>query len=92
MQLIELLARLSKLTITPSEKKKLEKQLPEIIEYISQVKTLDTSDLTPTYHTNIKETVLREDKQEANRILKKSDILKNAKRTQDTYFVVDAVL
>ena len=92
MQLIDLLAELSKLSLTSKEKEKLKTQLKDIINYVSQVKTLDTKGIEPTYHTNIKKSVLRRDKYSNSRQLDIKAVLQNAKRTKNTYFVVDAVL
>ena len=92
MQLLDLLAKLSKLSLSGEEKKRLEKHFPAIIEYISQVKNLDTSGVEPTFHTNITKTVLRKDVSRHDRVLSSSVATQNARRKQDGYFVVDAVL
>ena len=90
MQLIELLAYLSKLELTPKEQKRFAGQISSIIEYISNVKSLKTENIEPTFHTNKNQVELRKDQDFDTRKLKNST--KNALRTQDNYFVVDAVL
>ena len=91
-KLIELLAKLAKLELTEQEKNKIAKQFPDIIEYISNIKSFDTQGAKPVYHTNISQVVLRDDKKDSSRALSRKQALANAKRTRDGYFVVDAIL
>ena len=64
------LADLSNFSVSENEAKSLEKDLKSIIDYISQLNELDTSDVEPTYQVFEMENVWREDEkspQEANR-------------------------
>ncbi|MFA6533807.1 MAG: Asp-tRNA(Asn)/Glu-tRNA(Gln) amidotransferase subunit GatC [Patescibacteria group bacterium] len=46
---IEHIARLARLELTSADKKKYAGQLSEILDYIDQLKTVDTAGVTPTY-------------------------------------------
>ncbi len=78
---VERVAKLAKLTLTAGETDKFQKQLAKIVDYISQLEEVETSDLRPTSQTTGLENVLRVDE------IKPSNCL-----SQDGYFVVDAVL
>jgi len=74
-------AKLAKLDLTNEEVTKFQEQLSKIVDYISQLSEVDTSNLEPTSQTTGLENVFREDKIKADSFSQHND-----------YFVVDAVL
>jgi aspartyl-tRNA(Asn)/glutamyl-tRNA(Gln) amidotransferase subunit C len=74
-------AKLAKLTLTPKEVTKFQEQLSKIVDYISQLSEVDTSNVEFTSQTTGLENVFRIDEVKPNSITQK-----------DGYFVVDAVL
>ena len=54
-------AELARLNLKPEEKKKLEKELSSILEYVEKLKALDTQNVEPTSHVLNLENVFRED-------------------------------
>lgn len=75
------MAKLAKLNLTAEETDKFQKQLSKIVDYISELEEVNTSDLQPTSQTTGLENVFRIDE------VKTSNCL-----SLDGYFVVDAIL
>ncbi len=84
-------AKLAKLTLTPNEITKFQEQLSKIVNYISQLSEVDTSNLEPTSQTAGLENVLRTDEVKSNG-LSQEESLSGTDKTYNGYFVVDAVL
>lgn len=85
------IAKLSKLEISEKELGKFQKELSEVIEYISKLSEVDTSNLEPTSQTTGLEDVYRVDEIKPNS-LSIDQALSGSDNTHNGYFVVDAVL
>ena len=55
------IAALARLSLTDAEASSMTTQLDAILEYVEQLKTLDTKDVVPTAHLAERATPLRED-------------------------------
>ena len=85
------LADLSEFAVSDQEAEALQKDLSDIIKYISQLDELDTTDVEPTYQVFEMENVWREDEilpQEADR----EALLALTKETKDNQIKVPKVL
>jgi aspartyl-tRNA(Asn)/glutamyl-tRNA(Gln) amidotransferase subunit C len=84
-------AKLAKLDLTSEEVTKFQKQLSKIVDYISQLSEVDTSNLEPTSQTTGLENVFRSDelKQEG---LTQEEALSGTEQTDNGFFVVKAVI
>jgi len=89
---LEKLAKLADLKLSDSEKKELEPQLAEVVEYFDQLKNIDTENTRPTSQTTGLVDVTRPDKINPTRILSAEEATSNAKLEHNNYFVVDALL
>lgn len=58
---VEHVAKLARIKITESEKELYSKQLSSIIEYVDQLKEVDTKDVEPTTHITGLKNVMRAD-------------------------------
>ncbi|MDO5480203.1 MAG: Asp-tRNA(Asn)/Glu-tRNA(Gln) amidotransferase subunit GatC [Candidatus Saccharibacteria bacterium] len=88
---IEHLAELSNFSVSDAENKSLQKDLNEILKYISQLNEVDVSDVEPTYQVFEMENVWRKDEileQEANR----EELLALTKEQKDNQIKVPKVL
>lgn len=83
-------AKLANLPLTPEEEKKFEGQLESTLEYIEQLKEVNTDNITGTNQVNNLENVFDEDI--ARPSLSQVDALKNSKSTHNGMFMVDAIL
>lgn len=84
------IAKLANLPLTPSEEKKFEGQLESTLEYIEQLKEVDTENVTGTNQVNNLENVMDEDV--ASPSLTQEEALINSKSTHNGMFKVDAIL
>lgn len=85
------LANLSDFSLSETEVNSLERDLGDIIKYISQLDSLDTKDIEPTYQVFEMENVWREDRimpQDANR----EELLALTKEEKDHQIKVPRVL
>lgn len=55
------LARLARLRLSDEEVKRFQKEFTAILDYVEQLKDVDTEGLTPTYQVNGLESVVRTD-------------------------------
>lgn len=85
------LAALSKLRLSDDEVESLRVELSEILNYVKQLDSVDTSDLKPTYQVAGLTNVTRPDEVK-DYGYKTSDLLKNAPALQDNQFKVKRVL
>jgi aspartyl-tRNA(Asn)/glutamyl-tRNA(Gln) amidotransferase subunit C len=83
-------ARLANLKIKEKEKKKFQKQLSSILEYISKLQEVDTKNIEITSQVTGLENILRED--EVKPSLSQEEVLSNAKSTKKGLFKVKAIL
>lgn len=85
------IAKLSKLNLTSDEITKFQKQLSKIIEYISELSEVDTSNIEPTSQTTGLENVFRSDETKPVNFTQE-EALSGTDKTKNGYFVVDQVL
>lgn len=83
-------AKLAKLTLTPQEVKKFQKQLSDIIDYVNQLNELDTAGVEPTDQVTGLENVFRKDETEPS--LTQKETLSGAKEKHNNFFKVKAIL
>ncbi len=82
-------ADLAKLRLSEDDIAKFQKQLTDIVEFVGRLQEVDTNNIEPTSQVTGLENVLRED--EVKPSLSQEKVLKNAPRTHNGYFVVDAI-
>lgn len=82
-------AKLAGLTLNPSEVKKFQKQLSEILNYIETLKEVETKDVEITSQVAGLENVFREDKVEKS--LSQEEALSGAKKKHQGRFKVKAI-
>ena len=86
---VKKVAKLANLTLTPKEEEKFSNQLSNILGYIEELNSVDTSDVPPTFNVVSKENVLREDREEVG--LTQEDALSNAPVKKEGFFVSKGV-
>lgn len=88
---VDKVAKLANLPITKKQEEELGKQLQETVAYVSKLQELSTEGAVETSQVTGAENVYRQDQIDTARMLTQEEALKNAKHTQDGYFVVDAI-
>ncbi len=86
------LASLANLSLTESEKEKFKNQFSETLDYVENLKELDTDNVSDNSYIFDVENVNFEDKEDNARTFSQSDSLKNAKRKTDSYFIVEKIM
>ena len=86
---IDYVARLANLPLTASEKKVFEKQLADILDYISQLSEVKKENVDPIEHITGLTNITKDD-QAAPSITQKEAIA-NAPKTHDGFFEVEAI-
>jgi len=86
---VQKVAKLANLTLTPKEEEKFSNQLSNILGYIEELNSVDTSDVPPTFNVVSKENVLREDREEVG--LTQEEALSNAPVKKEGFFVSEGV-
>ena len=89
-KIIEKLAQLSKLKFSDSEMGLITKDMTKMIDFINELKEVDTDGLEPLIHMNEEFNNLRED--EVKDMLEQSDALSNSPVKDSTYFKLPKVL
>jgi len=95
VELVKFLATLANITLTDQELQEYTMQLDDIIQFITQVKTMETKDIAPKYHSVDLKNVFAQNSPgffEKKRTFTQEQALANAKAKQDGYFVVDKVI
>ena len=87
---IEKIAELARLDLAPEEKKKLEKDLEAILEYVKKLESLPTAGVEPTSHVLNLENVFRPD--EAKPCGIRDEVLKHAPLAEGKFFKVPKVV
>ena len=85
-ELVQKLAKLSRLDLTSEELVRFEQQLPPIVEYVGQLQNVKLEEVPPS---NLPPTTMRPDHVEVRGNAK--EILGHAPSTQDDFFKVDSV-
>jgi len=89
-EIVEHLARLSLLELTPEEIQKYTKEFNSLIEYFEKLSELDTSNVEPTYHVIASVNVLREDL--VYETFQVSDLIQNAPAHEDGTIKVPKII
>ena len=87
---IEKVAELARLNLKPEEKKKLEKDLGAILDYVKKLDKLDTSKVEPTSHVLNMENVFRADEAKPSNAADKA--LEHAPQADGRFFKVPKVV
>ncbi len=86
------LARLANLALTDEELAAFATQLRQTIDYVDNLKELDTSNTEPTSHTGGQTNVTFADGTENTRGLTPHEATANSKKNQGGYFVVTRIM
>ena len=86
--LIKKLESLAMLEI--DNKSSMAKDLEEIVEFVENLNEIDTSNIEATFSSLNNKTPLREDEVIKNDVIK--DVLKNAPKTKDNFFIVPKII
>ncbi len=89
IQQVEHVARLARLNLTPGEVEKFAAELTVVLDYIDQLKAVDTEHVTLGAQS-AEGNVFREDRVTAS--LPREDVLRNAPRQDGNFFLVPKVL
>lgn len=84
------IAELSKLEFSDEELEYFAEEFSKIIEYVGQLKEVNTEGVNPTYNVSSKTQPLREDV--VRQSLKKEEVLKNAPEEQYGYFKLPSIM
>ena len=87
---VKYIASLARLELTEKETEYFTGQLSAIINYVDQLKKLDTSNVEPTTHAMPLQNVFREDVVKTS--LKKEDVLRNAPAKEKVLFKVPRII
>jgi aspartyl-tRNA(Asn)/glutamyl-tRNA(Gln) amidotransferase subunit C len=90
LQEVEHIARLARLVLTEEEKSLYQQQLSKILEYIEQLRELDTSNVEPTSHVIPLKNVFREDIPAGS--LSVDDVLANAPDRWKNFYRVPKII
>ena len=82
-------AKLANLPLSEDEEEKYSQQLSKILEYVDQLNKVDTSGVEPTFNVSGQENVMRKDETEPS--LSQEDVLSNASKKQNGFFVTKGV-
>lgn len=86
---VKYVAKLGNLSLSSEEEDLYAEQLSEILDYIDQLNSVDTSNVEPTFNVTGKSSVWREDV--AGESLSQEEALKNAPKARNGYFVTKGV-
>ena len=89
---VDHVAKLAFLKLTKEESAKFQKQLSEVVNYVSQLSEVETSDTEPTSQTTGLENNLRTDEVKKERSLSEAEALSGSDNTHNGYFKVSAIL
>lgn len=84
------IATLARIAVSPEEVERLREQLSGILDHFQVLNDIDTSNVPPTAQALALQSIQRPD--EVQPSLPRSEILRNAPRTEDGYIRVRAVL
>jgi len=85
-------AKLANLKLTDNEINKFSIQLSEVLNFIDELKKVDTKNIEPTSQTTGLTNVKRKDKVDETRILTKEEALSGTDNIQNGYFVVPQII
>jgi len=84
------IARLARIAITDEEAARLETELSSILDWVAQLDELDTSNVAPM--TRVEAMTMKKRKDEVTDGFCADDIVKNAPKVDDHYFVVPKIV
>jgi len=88
---VKLIEKLENLSMVEVENKEaMAKDIAEIVEFVEMLNEIDTSDIEATFSTLNNPTPLREDTPIKSEVIK--DVLANAPKAQDGYFIVPKII
>ena len=87
---VEKVALLARLKFDEAELEKITKHMVQIVEYVDKLSELNTEDVEPMAHALDIQNALAED--ESRPSLSRKEVLKNAPKHDEEYFLVPAVL
>lgn len=85
-------AKLANLKLSEGEIEKYLKQLSGVVEHISQLAEVDTSNIEPTSQTTGLENIYHEDAANGENCLSQEEALAGTEKTYNGYFKVKAIL
>ena len=86
------IAKLARLGLGEDEKSKLESELSEILDFVEQLKEVETENIEPTAHATGMENVVRPDEARRTAEDERQEILGNAPQRKDNFIKVKSVL
>ncbi len=89
---IEHVAKLAKLTLTPSDLEKYTSELGSVIDYVGALDEVNTSGVEPTSQTTGLENVYRQDEVNGKQSLSQSQALSGTEKVHNGYFVIPGIL
>tara|TARA_B100001093_G_C26784061_1_gene995882 strand:- start:1024 stop:1311 length:288 start_codon:yes stop_codon:yes gene_type:complete len=84
------LAKLARLSVNDNQLNSLEKDLKSILQFIDQLKEIDTENIDPTSNSLDQKLILRDDT--AEDALSNEDLLRNVPESELGFFVVPKVI
>ncbi|MDB4862450.1 MAG: Asp-tRNA(Asn)/Glu-tRNA(Gln) amidotransferase subunit GatC [Pirellulaceae bacterium] len=87
---VEKVALLARLKFDEAELEKITKHMVQIVQYVDKLSELNTEDVEPMAHALDIQNALAED--ESRPSLSRNEVLKNAPKHDEEYFLVPAVL
>ena len=84
------IANLARLEFKDEEIEKFQHELNDILKYIDILNEVDTSDVSPLFHTNEMQNILRDDKVKES--LSQELAIKNAPQSESGTFIVPKVV
>ena len=87
---VEKVALLARLKFAEAELEKITKHMVQIVQYVDKLSELNTEDVEPMAHALDIQNALAED--ESRPSLSRKEVLKNAPKHDEEYFLVPAVL
>jgi aspartyl-tRNA(Asn)/glutamyl-tRNA(Gln) amidotransferase subunit C len=88
---IEHIAKLANLPLTSSETDKFQKQLSDVVGYISSLEEVDTKDIEPTSQTTGLENVYRTDQIKEENVLSVNEATSGTEEIHNNYFKIPAI-
>ncbi|MCS7180264.1 MAG: Asp-tRNA(Asn)/Glu-tRNA(Gln) amidotransferase subunit GatC [bacterium] len=87
---VEYLSKLARIELTEEEKKKFEKELEKILDYIGKLNEIPTEGIEPTYHVLPITNIFREDI--PSKSTPKEEMLANAPDQDGNFFKVPRII
>jgi aspartyl-tRNA(Asn)/glutamyl-tRNA(Gln) amidotransferase subunit C len=88
---VSYIANLARIALTDEETTLFQGQLDQVLEYVEQLGELDVSNVEPTAHAVPLVNVLREDRPMPARMLRNTQVIKNAPAERDGQILVPKI-